>query len=106
MDLLDMLLDHDQWATAQLLKVSGGLTEAQLDQEFDIGHRSLRATFGHMIFNLPFWTSFLAGQPDDGGYSADVQPDDRSLTAMRPPLRALLRGLCKRCAAVARRAAS
>ena len=82
MDLLDMLLDHDQWATAQLLEVSGGLTEAQLDQEFDIGHRSLRATFGHMIFNLPFWTSFLAGQPDDGGYSADVQPDDRSLTAM------------------------
>ena len=60
MDLLDLLLDHDHWATARLLEVSGGLTDAQLDQEFDIGHRTLRATFGHMIFNVPFWTAFLA----------------------------------------------
>ena len=82
MDLLDLLLDHDHWATRRLLEVSGGLTDAQLDQEFDIGHRTLRATFGHMIFNVPFWTAFLAGQPADGGYSADAQPDDRSLAAL------------------------
>ncbi len=83
MDLLDLLLDHDHWATARLLEVSGGLSDAQLDQEFDIGHRTLRATFAHMIFNVPFWTAFLAGHPTDGGYSADVQPDDRALTALR-----------------------
>jgi uncharacterized damage-inducible protein DinB len=82
MDLLDLLLDHDRWATARLLEVSGGLTDAQLDQEFDIGHRTLRETFGHMIFNVPFWTAFLAGQPADGGYSADAQPEDRSLAAL------------------------
>ena len=82
MDLLDLLLDHDHWATARLLEVSGGLTDAQLDREFDIGHRTLRATFGHMIFNVPFWTAFLAGQPADGGHSADAQPDDRSLAAL------------------------
>jgi uncharacterized damage-inducible protein DinB len=82
MDLLDLLLDHDHWATARLLDASGGLTDAQLDQPFDIGHRTLRATFGHMIFNVPFWTAFLAGQPADGGYSADAQPDDRSLAAL------------------------
>ena len=76
MDLLDLLLDHDHWATRRLLDVSGGLTDAQLDREFDIGHRTLRATFGHMIFNVPFWTAFLAGQP------ADAQPDDRSLAAV------------------------
>ena len=82
MDLLELLLDHDHWATRRLLDVSGGLTDAQLDQEFDIGHRTLRATFGHMIFNVPFWTAFLAGQPADGGYSADAQPDDRSPAAL------------------------
>lgn len=82
MDLLDLLLDHDHWATRQLLDVSGGLTDEQLDRPFDIGHRTLRATFGHMIFNVPFWTAFLARQPVEGGYSADAQPDDRSLTAL------------------------
>ncbi len=54
MDLLDRLLDHDRWATDQLLNVSRGLTDAQLDEELDIGHRTLRATFEHMIFNLEF----------------------------------------------------
>lgn len=86
MDLLDLLLDHDLWATASLLEASGGLTDAQLDREFDIGHRTLRETFGHMIFNVPFWTAFLAapdGQPAAGGVSADAQPADRSLAALR-----------------------
>jgi uncharacterized damage-inducible protein DinB len=82
MDLLDLLLDHDHWATRRLLDVSGSLTDAQLDREFDIGHRTLRATFGHMIFNVPFWTAFLAGQPAHEGYSADTQPDDRSPAAL------------------------
>lgn len=82
MNLLDLLLDHDHWATRCLLDVSVGLTDAQLDQPFDIGNRTLRATFGHMIFNVPFWTAFLAGQSADGGCSADAQPDDRSLAAL------------------------
>ncbi len=37
MDLLDRLLAHDHWATARLLDLSRGLTDAQLDQPFDIG---------------------------------------------------------------------
>ena len=82
MDVLDLLLDHDHWATRRLLDVSGGLTAVQLDQEFDIGHRTLRETFSHMIFNVPFWTAFLAGQPAESEYSADDQPDDRSLAAL------------------------
>jgi uncharacterized damage-inducible protein DinB len=82
MDLLDLLLDHDHWATKRLLDANGGLTDAQLDREFDIGHRTLRETFGHIVFNIPFWTAFLTGQSPDGGYSADAQPDDRSLAAL------------------------
>ena len=63
MDLLDRLLEHDHWATDQLLELCRGLTEAQLDQQFDIGHRTLRATLDHQIPNLAFWTGLMTGQP-------------------------------------------
>ena len=76
MDLLDRLLGHDHWATAQLLDLSRGLTDAQLDQEFDVGHRTLRATFGHMIFNVEAWTAVMAGRP------VSAHEDDRSLAAL------------------------
>ena len=76
MDLLDRLLEHDRWATVQLLELSRGLTDAQLDQELDIGHRTVRATFEHMIFNVAFWTGLMAGQP------VDRPQADRSLAAL------------------------
>ena len=76
MDLLDRQLGHDQWATTHLLNVSCALTEAQLDQEFDIGHRTLRATFEHMSVVVAFWTGLMAGQP------IEAPCDDRSLAAL------------------------
>ncbi len=79
MDLLDRLVEHDHWATARLLDPSRGLTDAQLDQPFDVGHQTLRATFEHMIFNVEFWTASMAGQP------VDAQRDDRSLAALVDP---------------------
>jgi hypothetical protein len=42
-------LGHDHWATATLLELSRSLTDARLDQPFDIGHRTLRATFEHNL---------------------------------------------------------
>ncbi len=63
MDLLDRLLGHDRWATTCLLELSRDLTDAQLDQPFDIGHRTLRETFDHMIFNVAAWTALMAEQP-------------------------------------------
>ena len=83
LDLLDLLLDHDRWATATLLEASRTLSDAELDQPFDVGHRTLRETFGHMIFNVPFWTAFLTGRPTEGILSADRQPEDRSIAALR-----------------------
>lgn len=67
MDLLDRLLDHDRWATDQLLELSRGLTDARLDQEFDVGHRTLRATFDHMIFNVEAWSAGMTGRPIERG---------------------------------------
>ncbi|MBA2754394.1 MAG: DinB family protein [Chloroflexia bacterium] len=76
MDLLDRMLGHDQWASARLLDLSRGLTDARMDQPFDVGHRTLRATFEHMISSVAFWTAMMAGQ------RVDVQPDDHLLAAL------------------------
>ena len=76
MDLLDRLLEHDRWATGQLLEVCRGLSDAQLDQQFDIRHRTSRETFAHFIDNVPFWTALMAGRPPDD------PPGDRSLPAL------------------------
>jgi uncharacterized damage-inducible protein DinB len=76
MDLLDRLLDHDRWATDQLLGVSRGLSDAQLDRAFDIGHRTLRATFAHIVVNVAFWTALMTGQ------KPILQHDDHSLAAL------------------------
>jgi uncharacterized damage-inducible protein DinB len=62
MDLLDRLLEHDHWATGQLLEASRGLSEEQLGQDVDVGHRTLGATFGHMIVTVGFWISLMAGE--------------------------------------------
>ncbi len=71
MDTIDRLLEHDRWATTVLLGACEGLTDAQLDQEFDIGLRSLRQTLDHLIRNLAGWTAMMEHVPptDDGDAS-------------------------------------
>lgn len=59
MDLLDRLLQHDAWTTRQLLDICATLDDDQLDQEFDIGHRTLRATLEHIIHNMEVWSSLM-----------------------------------------------
>ena len=63
MDLLARLLGHDAWTTRQLLLLCRQLPDEQLDREFDIGHRTVRATFVHTICNVEAWTDCMAGQP-------------------------------------------
>ncbi|WP_339731062.1 DinB family protein [uncultured Gimesia sp.] len=63
MDLLDRLLGHDAWTTRQLLEICATLTDEQLDQQFDIGHRTLRATLNHIISNMEIWSALMAGDP-------------------------------------------
>lgn len=62
MDLLDRLLGHDAWTTRQLLVRCRGCTDEQLDREFDLGHRSVRATFEHLIRNMEVWGALMAEQ--------------------------------------------
>jgi len=61
MSLLDRLLGHDHWTTRRLLDVVCELPERALDQEFDLGKRTLRATFEHVIRNIEVWTDAMQG---------------------------------------------
>lgn len=60
MDILDRLLGHDAWTTRQLLVQCHELSDEKLDRHFDIGNRSLRQTFAHIIENMEVWTDRLA----------------------------------------------
>lgn len=59
MDILDRLLGHDSWTTRQLLLRSRELSEEQLDTPFDIGAKSLRETFHHILSVMETHTHFL-----------------------------------------------
>jgi uncharacterized damage-inducible protein DinB len=79
MDLLDRLLGHDVWTTRQFLLRCEGLRDEQLDREFDIGHRTVRATLQHVIFNMEVWSDLMAGQPVQVDRGSKLQ--DRSVSA-------------------------
>jgi uncharacterized damage-inducible protein DinB len=64
MDILDRLLGHDAWTTRQLLLCCRELTDEQLDRRFDIGDRSLRETFQHIIDIMEVWTDLMAARPN------------------------------------------
>lgn len=86
MDLLDRLLEHDRWATGRLLDTCVGLTDAQLDQEFDIGHRTLRVTIDHIISNIEGWTALMVripppDEPDNPTIALQKERSDRAYDA-------------------------
>ena len=62
MDLLDRLLEHDAWTTRVLLNRCESLPDEQLDQTFEIGHRTIRETFRHIIFNVDVWSRLMSGE--------------------------------------------
>lgn len=69
MTILDRLLAHDAWTTRQLLLRCRELSDEQLDRVFDIGDRSLRGTFDHLIENMEQWTDQMMGLPIRPGES-------------------------------------
>ncbi|HZZ43285.1 MAG TPA: DinB family protein [Tepidisphaeraceae bacterium] len=63
MTILERLLRHDAWTTKKLLELSRQLPDADLDREFDIGHRTLRRTFAHIVANMECWADLMAAKP-------------------------------------------
>jgi uncharacterized damage-inducible protein DinB len=79
MDLLDRLLGHDAWTTRLLLSRCRELTDEQLDREFDIGHRTVRATLLHILRNMEVWAELMSGR---AARAKNVQMEDGSVAAM------------------------
>lgn len=94
MDILDRMLEHDRWATDELLAACADLSNAQLDREFDLGHRTLRATLEHYVFNIEAWTA-IAGQAPLTRYPPDPSLSDiaKRYAVAQPAFAALARRL-------------
>jgi uncharacterized damage-inducible protein DinB len=75
MTITERLLQHDAWTTRALLHLSAHLAGDQLDREFDIGHRSLRRTFEHIVANMECWCDLMYGKPQRGQLRAAASPN-------------------------------
>jgi uncharacterized damage-inducible protein DinB len=64
MTILERLLGHDAWTTRQLLLRCRELSDEQLDRKFDIGDRSLRETFVHMLECNELHLDRILGRPE------------------------------------------
>lgn len=74
MDILDRLLAHNAWTTNKLIEQSRGLTDSQLDQKFDIGLKTVRATIDHIIESMEWWTDLMNGLPQRSFETLDEDP--------------------------------
>jgi uncharacterized damage-inducible protein DinB len=60
---IDILLEHDAWATRQMLHACERLTADQFSRNFAMGPGSLQATTTHIIAAMRRWTDVLAQRP-------------------------------------------
>jgi uncharacterized damage-inducible protein DinB len=74
MKTLERLLRHDAWTTRTLVVLSSELSDAELDREFDIGHRTLRRTFVHIIRNMECWCDLMSARPQRWGEDGSAAP--------------------------------
>jgi AraC family transcriptional regulator len=71
MDLLEIMLGHDDFATRRLLEAARGLSDAQLDapliayspQTGELPQKSLRELFDRLIARKEIWLSAIQGAP-------------------------------------------
>ena len=96
-DLLEILLSHDRWATAQVLDACGPLTAEQFHRQFDIGPGSLHNALTHVVGAMRAWTETLAGAEPRPRLETDGQ------RRKAQQLRALLEESWRELAAEARR---
>jgi len=59
-DPIDVLLQHNEWATRRVLEICLALTDDEFDRPFGIGPGSLRATLLHIVTRYDFWADTIA----------------------------------------------
>ncbi len=72
MTILERLLGHDAWTTRQLLLRCRELSDEQLDRPFELGDKSLRETFHHLIDVMERHTGFLLGQTNTASHREET----------------------------------
>ncbi|MHC5023030.1 MAG: DinB family protein [Planctomycetota bacterium] len=77
MPTLTRLLDHDAWATRQLLECCRDLTDEQFHRRFDIGPGSLHDTLRHVIGAMARWADRIGDA--DLRPSPEADPTPRSV---------------------------
>lgn len=93
MDILDRLLGHDAWTTRQLLLRCRELSDEQLDRTFDIGARSLRGTFEHLVACMESHTDLMLERTLNESYR-----DDESVEGLLNRLKSIAKDFAE-CAA-------
>ena len=58
----DILLEHDRWATEQIIRACSALTEEQFKRPFEMGPGSLHNTTRHIVGAMNGWGDLLAGR--------------------------------------------
>ncbi len=59
-DPVQILLAHNHWATRNILDACAKLSDDQLDREFDMGLKTVRATMTHVLGAMRGWGDLLA----------------------------------------------
>ena len=59
---IEILLEHDRWATWNMIDVCATLTPEQFHQPFEIGPGSLHDTTTHILGAMRGWGDLLAGR--------------------------------------------
>lgn len=83
MDLIDRMLEHDQWTVGQMLDLAGRLTDEQLDAPIDIGietiedsNVTLRGVLASLVDTKERWIAAVEGR--------EVPPqDDKSIAGLK-----------------------
>jgi uncharacterized damage-inducible protein DinB len=101
MDILDRLLGHDAWTGHLILLRCQELTDEQLDQPFDVGPGSVRATLRHTVRNVEVWTALMADGPIPDHGDANP-PSAAELLARHDAAMAAFRALAERITAKGR----
>ncbi len=89
MDLLDRLLAHDAWTTGELIDRCAAISDAQLDQGFDLGPGSVRATLVHIVRNMEVWSDLMRADKPRTGAGDSLDDLRRRLAAAATDLATL-----------------
>jgi uncharacterized damage-inducible protein DinB len=85
-DPLEILLQHDRWATRQILDACARLTPEQFHQPFEMGPGSLHNTTSHILGAMWTWTRTLAGESTITPTRIDQDGQRRTVAELIPLL--------------------